>query len=562
MRRLVIGSAILGMTLLNFFQFPGHTWLQSDTQIYVPIMEHMWDPSVLNKDLIVQHPHVAFTIYDEIGLGLRKVTALDFRHVLQAEQFVLRTLAIWGVFLIAAALGLSDALALLAAAVFSLGATLIGPAVLVFEYEPVPRGFAISLIFLAIGLIAHDRYVAAGIAASAASLFHAPTVAPFWAVYFCLALWPSTPVPRRRLLSATGLLALAALLLLAASRYQASTGETQAFFTRLDPAQEELQRMRASYNWVSIWWKQWLRHYAILYCVTVLAYWRIRKYVPRGLRFFLIGLPLIGMVSIPVSYLLLEKMRWALIPQIQPTRSLLFVTAFAMLLGAVAACRAIESKGYLEAFAWLVVAYLPPVNRLVDQWPSWNRVGVVLALAALAWLAIRLSHLQPRWSYATLAAALIAPFFLIPGWGQMRNYATLHTPELAQLSAWGRTNTPQQAVFLFPDAEQELHPGVFRAEALRAVYVDWKAGGQVNFFKGLGEEWWSRWQRTMAAPFDPSRLTGYRELGIDYVVLRAQNRMAALTPRFQNSAFVVYEIGGSPMAALNVFTQGASGSRQ
>lgn len=113
MRRLVIGSAILGITLLNFFQFPGHTWLQSDTQIYVPIMEHVWDPSVLNKDLIVQHPHVAFTIYDEIGLGLRKITGLDFQYVLQAEQFVLRVLAIWGIYLIAAALGLSDALALL-----------------------------------------------------------------------------------------------------------------------------------------------------------------------------------------------------------------------------------------------------------------------------------------------------------------------------------------------------------------------------------------------------------------------------------------------------------------
>ena len=66
----------------------------------------------------------------------------------------------------------------------------------------------------------------------------------------------------------------------------------------------------------------------------------------------------------------------------------------------------------------------------------------------------------------------------------------------------------------------------------------------------------------MAAPFDPNRLASYRELGIDYVVLRAQNRIAALTPRFQNSAFVVYEIGGSPMAALNVITQGASSSRQ
>src|SRR5437667_10091430 len=101
MKRWLVGAAVVVFALLSFFQFPGHTWLQSDTQIYIPIMEHMWDASALNQDLIVQHPHVLFTLYDEIAIGLRKITRLDFRHVLQAEQFALRVLAIWGVYLIA-----------------------------------------------------------------------------------------------------------------------------------------------------------------------------------------------------------------------------------------------------------------------------------------------------------------------------------------------------------------------------------------------------------------------------------------------------------------------------
>src|ERR1700676_5216907 len=107
MRRLLIGSAILAITLLNFFQFPGHTFLQSDTQIYMPILEHIWDSSVLQNDLIALHPHVAFTLYDETAVTLRKITGLEFRLVLEAEQFLLRALGIWGVYLIAAALGLS-----------------------------------------------------------------------------------------------------------------------------------------------------------------------------------------------------------------------------------------------------------------------------------------------------------------------------------------------------------------------------------------------------------------------------------------------------------------------
>src|SRR6267154_6245298 len=99
MSRLLIGPAILAMALLNFFQFPGHTWLQSDTQIYGPILEHMRDPSVLGKDILVQRPHVAFTLYDEIAVGWARVTGLGFERILAGEQIVLRGLGTWGVYL-------------------------------------------------------------------------------------------------------------------------------------------------------------------------------------------------------------------------------------------------------------------------------------------------------------------------------------------------------------------------------------------------------------------------------------------------------------------------------
>src|SRR3954449_6196916 len=89
-------SLCLALALLTFFQFPGHTWLQQDTQIYAPILEHMRDPSVLRNDILVQQPHVAYTLYDEIALGLRRVTGLGFREVLQAQQIAARALGFWG----------------------------------------------------------------------------------------------------------------------------------------------------------------------------------------------------------------------------------------------------------------------------------------------------------------------------------------------------------------------------------------------------------------------------------------------------------------------------------
>jgi hypothetical protein len=537
MRQLWIGAAILGMTLLSFFQFPGHTWLQQDSQIYAPILEHMWDPAALQNDIVARHPHVAFTLYDEVAVALRRVTGLDFQHVLQAEQFLTRALAIWGAYLIAAALGLSDLLALLTASVVALDASIVGPSVLVFEYEPTPRAFAVPLLFLAMGLAARERFLGAAIAASVAFLMHPPTAVAFWIVYLALAVWP----PQRRKLAALWVIVAAVVVLFAAARLQSASGQAQTLFARVGSQQEQLQRLRASYNWVSTWWQQYLVHYLILYAATAIALWRLWKSTPRALRFFFVGLPLIGILSVPVSYLLLERLHWALIPEFQPTRALLYVTAFAMLLGAAAACQAVAKRRYLEAAAWLALAFLPPTNTVIE-WPSWNRVGVVLTLALLTVAAVRAMQLSARWGRLAVLAAILAPLFLIPTWGKVENYPALHTPELEQLSRWARAATPGDAVFLFADAGRDLAPGIFRAEALRAIYVDWKSGGQVNFFKDLGEEWWSRWQQTLAQPFDPRDAVRYRPLGIDYIVVSPKNRLPGATPTFENACYVAYKL--------------------
>src|SRR3954447_8535930 len=93
--------AILTVTLLSFFVFPGHTILQSDTQIYIPILEHLADPAVLKNDIMAVRPHVAFTLYDEIALFLRRVTGLSFEHVLSGQQVLYRAVAVLGLYLFA-----------------------------------------------------------------------------------------------------------------------------------------------------------------------------------------------------------------------------------------------------------------------------------------------------------------------------------------------------------------------------------------------------------------------------------------------------------------------------
>ena len=109
MTRALTGAAILALALAGFVLFPGHTYLHQDTQIYTPILEHLWNPAVLQNDILVQRPHVSFTIYDELAIALRKLTGASFELVLLTEQLIFRALGLWGIYLIASAAGLARA---------------------------------------------------------------------------------------------------------------------------------------------------------------------------------------------------------------------------------------------------------------------------------------------------------------------------------------------------------------------------------------------------------------------------------------------------------------------
>jgi uncharacterized protein DUF6798 len=525
MKPLATAAVCAALALLTFFQFPGHTWLQQDSQIYVPILEHLRDHAVLRNDILVQHPHVAFTLYDETALALRAVTGAGFREVLAAQQIVTRALGIWGILLMAEALGLTFAPSLLVAAICSLGALISGPAVLTFEYEPTPRAFAVPLLICSIGLAAHRRYLAAGVAASAAFLYHPPTALPFWGIYFLFALWPD---PRRRArLAAFIPLAAAVALLAVAAGAQSASGDAQRIFARLDSSQEFLQRMRTAYVWISTWPAATIVHHLLILAVLLAAFVRIRQAVGVELRVMLLGLAALGLLTMPLSWLLLEQFHWGVVPQVQPMRALLFLTLGMQFFTAAAGARAIAARRSAEAFAWFAFAYLLPLQPLLTGPFVWSHVGLAFALAAVTVLAgIRLAPL-----------VAFAAFFAIPMLGGVVNYPHLHTADLAQLSDWARANTRRDAVFVFPGFDRNLAPGIFRSEALRAVYVDWKGGGQVNYLKDLGEQWWFRWRQIRT--FRPDDLPQYTASGISYVVLRQPIPRA---PQFQNSTYFVYDL--------------------
>jgi hypothetical protein len=537
-----LALAFLTLTLLSFFRFPGHTILQSDTQIYIPILEHIEDPSALTRDIMATRPHVLFTLYDEAVLTLHAITGMDFETALMTQQFVYRFIGVAGLYFLAAALGLSPWKSLLAAAVVSLGATIAGPAVLTVAYEPVPRGFALPFLIASMAAVGYGRWILAAACATLAFGFHPPTAVAYCGLLFLLLL-------RNRNFTGIAALAAAPLILVLTMAVANPVSEPQAMFGRIDPALEDLQRMRASYNWVSIWLSNWLYHYLVAWAAGMSALWRIRERISKPLMLMFVGLPLIGVLAVPLSYVLLEKARFVVLPQFQPGRYLLFVTFVAALLCTVAGIIAAERRRWLEALVLLTIAFAIPIDAKITNvlTPDVNsslamkRLGLALALASFVTAVAARKH--SRAAIAGTVAAAILPFIVIPAIGEVRNYAPLHHRELDDLADWARQNTAKDALFQFADFNRELAPGVFRARAVRALYADWKAGGQVNFHKQFSDLWWKRWQ----AVEKPQSLDTYRALGIDYVVFKAGRDSSGTAPQaaapvYSNSRYVVYKL--------------------
>ena len=534
---LLIAAALLVLTAISFFWFPGHTILLSDTQIYLPILEHLWDPSVLAKDPMAARPHVTYTIYDEVALVLRRVTGLGFEPIVLAQQFAYRALGILGLFLIATSLRIPGVFAMLLAALVSVGATVNGPAVLTVEYEPVPRGFAMPFILLSMGAAAHGRWVAGGVAAAIGFLFHPPTALAYCGLFVAAALWTRQ---WRGMLP----LILAAIFMLMLVIVPELPAEGQAVLSRIEPELERIQRWRANYNWVSIWLKLWLGQYLLLSAFSAVALWRVWSLCSPPLRIFFIGLPAAGMLSLPVSHWVLEDAKWMLAVQFQPGRYLVFVTLSAMILCAAAGLAAALNRRWAEAFTFLLVAVAIPIkSRLFNA--DMLRLGAAAGVAASAVLAVWMAQ---QWTRFIVVLPVVAMYSVVPNLAIDGNRPEVHSADLDQLAAWARQSTPRDAVFFFPGAGRSLEPGIFRERALRAVYVDWKSGGQVNFLKSFAYIWRDRWTQANRI----RSIEEYRNFGIDYIVLAADIPVLPRPPAYQNPRFTVYALKDPPRARASI----------
>jgi hypothetical protein len=526
MQTRVFAALLPLITALSFFVFPGRTILESDTQIYLPILEHLWDPTVLARDLVAVRPHVTYTLYDDIALLLRKITSLDFETVLVLQQIVWRFAGHLGAYLIALAVGLPAHAAFLVAGIAALGGWVYGPAVLLVEVEPVPRGFAVCLMLLSLGLVGFRRWTAAALALGLAFLYHPPTALALVVIVAALAAW-------RRQWTPIAILAAAALLLAFMAWRQPGLAERQPLFATIPAWLEEIQRFRAPYNWISLWIARWFTHYLVLAAVAAAAMWRLRAHAPEELRLAALALAGVAALALPISWLITEQWKLMLGPQYQVGRYLLYIPWIATIGGAIAGARAAVDRRYLEAAVFFCGALaLPLEGRVQDTLvPDLRSTLSMQKFVLLVGVACLLTLLRRR-PLAPIAVAAVSAAIAL--WSGAKVYRPRTPADLRELIRWAERETWRDALFQFADAGNSPEPGVFRARARRALYVDWKAGGQANFLIEFGAIWWKRWQEMQQV----RPLSDYAQLGIDYVIFKKP--LLDAEPVFRNATYAVY----------------------
>lgn len=556
MRNALLASlGLLLFSWLGFELFPGHTYLQGATQRYVPILERLETPGFLSRDLVATHPNVTYTVYDEVALFLRAKGGLSFRTALVSQQILFRLAWLFGIYLMARASALDEFRSLLVAVVVSLGATLPGAAATLIDPEPVPRAFATGLTFLGMGWLACEKPLLAGLAAGLALLYDARVAVPFWLIVL-IAFVVDKKV--RPLLRPTLPILLVFVLLLAnLAQLQAGSPDRPGFFSKISPQAAYVQTFRTPEVWVSIWAPHGIWSYL---AILILGFWattRIWARLNRQMRWLFVSLPLLGILSVPLSYLLLERLKWVFIPTVQPAKTLIFTVAMSMLACGVAAILAGRQRRLWEAAAWFGGVFAIQINGriLILLAPFYGPTALQLMLTLLlagstAWLSTKLAKREGRLLilFVPFAAMLTIPLVVrFDGRGNPEHRSK--QAAIAELAAWAEKETWGASLFAFPDAWNNLDPGVFRAEARRAVWVDWESGAQIDYYPDIAEEWFKRWRQTMGLPFRVYVVQQSLTLPIDYYVLKRghilkndiDGQMQSIPAVFRNDEFVVYD---------------------
>jgi hypothetical protein len=492
-RGLLILLCLLAVTWFEFQVYPGHSYLQGDTQLLVPMLERLDTPGFLSRDLVAANPVFTFTIYDEFTQFLHAQGHLSFEQALLRQQIVFRFAGILGVFLLARSLKTAPFASVALSATVNAATQLTAPHAFVTNPEATPVAFAFPLVLLAGGLLSNRKPLLASLAAGLALLYDPLTSIPFWLVVIGASL--SDRPLRKFLRPVWPALLIFGLVLGNLVQLQAGLGGDQDLTSKMTAAMVRLTQIRTPWTWVSSWLSTEIWSYLFLLVAAAWALTRVWKQTDRLVNWVVIGLAGSGLFGVVMAMILLASRR-QMATAMPAARMLALTVALCALVCGVASFQAAAQHRWRESLCWAALLIAAVLNAQV----------------------LDLLHLN---------AATVA-----------RPAGT--DPNLRNLAAWAE-ETWGSSMFQFPDAAQRTEPGTFRALSRRALWADWQSGRIADYSNQAGQTWWSRWQSSMSQGYSTDLLQETLRQPIDYYVLRREHQLTGIKPTYSNSEFVVYD---------------------
>lgn len=488
MRRALVLIGLLACTYLEFILYPGHSFLEGESQLLAPMIERLQFPGLLSRDLVATHSILRYTAYDEITLLLMHVPRIDLQHALVIQQLVSRFALALGAFLIAFSAFPSYFASLCVAVLTGLGSSLPGLDLHTVDREPVPYSFAIGFAALAVGLAAGHRLLLAGLFAGIVFVYSPAIGLPLW---LCLIVAVSlVPAARPALRPLITMLVVAVLLLGNLVQLQPGAPVITPMFSHASRSWSDLVQMRVPSSFVRNWAPQQSWLYLAISVAALCALYRLREKLNRLPQILLFCCATAGLLSIPFTVAMQFLLPWGLWMYFEPARALVLTVVVNLALCATAGFVALMRR---------------------------QREGTL-------WLA------------ATLGL-LLTPFLVRRPAGS----SPLDQASVASLSSWALQNTWGGSMFFFAGNNISNDPGRFRALSLRPVYVDWEGGKLSRYSESLATDWRSRWDRAA----DDSRVEAQvRRLlmePIDYFVVPADSSYAIGKSVFTNDRVRVYD---------------------
>lgn len=563
--KILVLMAIIAATL-SFVSPVGYDSLSSDQRIYIPAIVSEIHPENLSEDILLSFNQTKLTLFDELVVGLSRITGADIFQVMLVLTLIGRFVFFFSLAFLGKKFGLSLPGIGILLLVFLFPIEVYGTGMDLMESEFHPRFLSLALGLLSLFLIIDKKAVPSAVVWGLAFLIHPLSSLPFLVFYFWKIFVSEKSLPEKLALWILPLLFFIFPLL----NFSETIGSKNPFF--IDPSWWQILKDRSYYLFISGWSLEKLGKTlvdALLLGSLLFIFRKDKRNLVRKDALFLFFLPLFFFIF---SWVFVDLFRVSIFASVQFSR---FLSVWRILLPILLLVRitglpqnvpnryfrALSLAGFLAAFLFdnllleavfliLFLAFEFFVKK--DLLSGFQRRFEKTRSMARA----KMSKVFPKkidagiaeWILFLLAVVSVVSW---PSLAKEEIYPSeWHSSEFEKACDWLGKNTAPEDVVLAEPLTNEAP--LLRTLCLRPVYVTEKDGAQAVFSRAYSLEWKRRKDALGNFKDDPEKIIDIaRKENIKIIVSDNDKKKRKYIekmlpvlgePDFENERFLIWKV--------------------